>query len=261
MGNKQSNMTRIVPLEGEIIYANEENTIQIRKHTPIRNLIVESVTRLGLRSAESSSIPTFLNENDIPDFYIDNTELTQNDYFIAQRSWDMILNNEIPLFHKYKREKKIDNTDSLNWFYDVFFELLYANIASDLYEEANRLFKHNIKIQSRALAQIIKNSLIMTRNEANENRSAEFFECMYKSHKHIELSFKTHIAIAEILVKTFAFCFDEGYENVTFTWQKIMSFSVDRIAPFYRNDHSDKEVKSSNNSIRCNRNCSNLCSI
>jgi hypothetical protein len=144
---------------------------------------------MGLSQSTSTS---FLSkETDIVNLmmplYYSTEKLSKEEYDSASASWNSILNDQAANYLLLKKEKSIESSSCISFFYDSFYMRLF-----ELHPLAKALFKKGIKSQGTFLVQMIslalnelnnpikiKNTLIKLAEVHNE-RGIKAIECKIK---------------------------------------------------------------------------------
>jgi len=219
---------------------------------------ISSIAANSLNSSKSN-----ISSIKMPEFYIKNSFITIHDYLALHKSWEMILNNELYIFHNLKQRDLTYSFDSLNWFYETFFAVLNNEDirgmeTMEVRDELNKIFDSNIRVQSKSLIQLIKYTIFMAKCEArcmNGLAAASTvpanFENMFKAHMKIGMSLNTYLYICKCLIITIERCFEYDWNaDIIIGWKKVLSYSIDHVAPYYKNYIRHKVKEFLNNSMK-----------
>lgn len=155
-------------------------------------------------------------------FYIKNIscdDIELIDYLNLDRTWKYVLNNELHLFKILKSNNEIENTDCLSWFYDTFYKNLY-----NFTPQIGNLFHNNLKIQSKALINIIQRCILFAK-QASTNKKIDFYE-IYVSHKKLNITINNYFELCYILLETLYECFGILFNKYEYSWRKILSLVI-----------------------------------
>jgi len=89
----------------------------------------------------------------MPIYYINDAVVTENDISNAKSCWKIAANGKSPAFKAYKASTG-SQTDSLQWFSNIFYQRLF-----DINPSVRPLFKNSIEVQGRVLVAIISTAL------------------------------------------------------------------------------------------------------
>lgn len=192
--------------------------IYIKKDTTIATPNVSSI------SPSSSNQRTIVKA---PRFYIENSTITVVDYVNISKLWKLVINNTLPRFYELVALGLIANTDCLRWFYDTFYNNVYT-----YYPEMHHIFKHNLKIQSKALIKMVANTVEISRKTVfGENVD---YKKIFDLHLKMGIEIKEYLIISQLLILTFEECSGTELWNDSIyqSWRAVLSVIVDNLLIF-----------------------------
>lgn len=162
----------------------------------------------------------------MPDYYINDVFVIEDDIVLARASWKRILNDDSDEFKSLKNgPSEFSSPSCLTWFYDVFYLRLF-----DVNPSARPFFKGtNMQAQGRVLCGVISTAL-------NQLKSPEgFVQLLTKlTHVHSERGIRgmQYGIIGEVLFWSLKHCLGDSYdERTNQAWIKIFSYMLKIIVP------------------------------
>jgi hemoglobin-like flavoprotein len=163
-------------------------------------------------------------------------DITIGDFLNMRKSWSHVLNDNLYMFHMLKQDGMVDSSDCLSWVYDTFYKYAYE------YDDSLRtIFHENLKIQSKALMNLIQCSIRVARDVAN-GQSIDFHS-MYKQHKLFGITVRHYFEVINVLLITFRDCMGNLYcDTIEESWNKVMSYILNQIILEDKKDSSTSMV-------------------
>lgn len=152
-------------------------------------------------------------------------KLTYYELNIVKESWLSIEKNTVTYFHVLKENDEISESNSLIWFFNIF----YTNICKSpvYYKE---IFKNsNFIFQSKALINIIQNSIRVSHNIL-KNKRVNFYT-IDKIHRKLGLTMSHYNMTIDILLNSLEECFgpDMWDRLLRESWLKVLNITVENI--------------------------------
>jgi hemoglobin-like flavoprotein len=155
-------------------------------------------------------------------FYVNNAFIHEIDYINALKSWNYIVDDNFNLLANANK-----NTNCLTLFYDCFFKNIYIHdtLESDNIEV---IFPANIVFRSKALMNMVKNSISASRKHAH-NEVVDYNK-IYNIHKTLGIQISHFITICDILLDTLEECIGVLWNtNIKSSWKTIFTVIIQNL--------------------------------
>lgn len=166
----------------------------------------------------------------MPDFYIQDVVVLEDDIKYARASWKCILEDSSPVFTQLKSSSSFSSSTCLTWFYDTFYARLF-----DINPSAKVFFKNtNMQAQGRVLCGVISTALNQLKNPDG------FIQLLTKmTHVHSERGIRAmqYGIIGDVLIYSLRACLGSLFDQkATDAWYKVYSYMLKVIVPISLED-------------------------
>eukprot|EP01041_Mallomonas_annulata_P015495 gene15495-32759_t len=162
----------------------------------------------------------FFSRNQLPDYYIENVLLTEDDVRLASQSWQILISGENTLPFLALRSKNSEHfkyTSSLTWFYDVFYQRFFG-----LCPDAKPMFAFvKRESQENLMAELIS-SILQSSEEADEIQQ-KILQTSRKYGKGIKMSNTHYIFMGEALLWSLDLVIGSSFDDFRLAWVRIYS--------------------------------------